>query len=80
MLLDLQSTSQIKNELDLKDEPQDNGKLMGVLDGLNQRYGKGTVILGSSGTMGDKREWSMKQERRTPAYTTNWEDMPTARA
>ena len=51
MLLDLQSNSQIKNELDLEDERQDNGKLMEVLDFLNQRYGKGAVILGSPGIM-----------------------------
>lgn len=80
MLLDLQSASQVQHELDLEDEKRDNGKLMGILDSLNQRYGKGTVIMGSSGNAGEKRDWSMKQERRTPAYTTKWEDIPTARA
>ncbi len=80
MLLDLQPASRVQHELDLEEERPDNGKLMGILDGLNRRYGKGTVIMGSSGNTGDKREWSMKQERRTPAYTTTWEDMPTARA
>ena len=29
---------------------------------------------------GKMRVWSMKQERRTPGYTTWWEDMPVARA
>ena len=56
------------------------GKLMIALDTLNQRYGKGTVLMGSSGNRGNDREWSMKQERRTPAYTTKWEDMPVAKA
>lgn len=27
-----------------------------------------------------RRVWSMKQERRTPGYTTRWEDMQVARA
>ncbi|MEI8031247.1 MAG: DUF4113 domain-containing protein [Comamonadaceae bacterium] len=26
------------------------------------------------------RAWSMKQERRTPEYTSCWADMPVARA
>ncbi|MGS5087103.1 DUF4113 domain-containing protein [Hydrogenophaga sp. A37] len=52
---------------------------MGALDGLNRRYGRGTVLLGSTGLQGDQRRWSMKQERRTPQYTTRWEDMPVVR-
>lgn len=34
----------------------------------------------SAGLAGDKRAWAMKQERRTPGYTTCWDDMPVARA
>lgn len=33
----------------------------------------------SAGLAGDKRQWSMKQERRTPGYTTRWEDIPVVR-
>ena len=51
-----------------------------ILDIINQKYGKGTLIVGSSGLRGDQRAFSMKQERRTPAYTTKWEDMPSVRA
>lgn len=39
---------------------------MQALDGLNDRYGKGTVHIASAGQAGDRRAWSMKQERRTP--------------
>ena len=82
MLMELQSASvQLQAELDLAgDEERDRGKLMSTLDGLNQRYGKGSVHMASAGLDGDKRAWSMKQERRTPGYTTCWEDMPVARA
>jgi DNA polymerase V len=38
------------------------------------------VQLASAGLQGDRRVWSMKQERRTPAYTTCLADMPTAKA
>ena len=81
MLLDLQSDTVDQWELDLQDEDApDRGKLMTTLDGLNQRYGRGTVLMASAGLAGDKRAWAMKQERRTPGYTTCWADMPVARA
>jgi DNA polymerase V len=81
MLLELQPDSMQQHELDLEDDNvEDRGKLMSALDGLNQRYGKGTVLIASAGAAGPSRVWSMKQERRTPGYTTRWEDMPVARA
>ncbi len=81
MLLELQPASVHQTELALEpEEERDKGRLMGALDGLNRRYGRGTVLLGSTGLQGDQRRWSTKQERRTPQYTTRWEDMPVVRA
>jgi len=81
MLLDLQPDSVQQGELDLQDdEVQDRGRLMTALDELNQRYGRGTVLMASAGLAGDQRAWAMKQERRTPGYTTCWADMPVVRA
>ena len=81
MLLELQEDTVQQGELDLQDDKaKDRGKLMSTLDGLNHRYGRGTVLMASAGLAGDKRLWAMKQERRTPGYTTRWEDMPVARA
>jgi DNA polymerase V len=83
MLLELRPDSQLQTELALEDdEGQDleRGRLMTSLDELNGRFGRGTVLMGSAGLAGEKRAWSMKQERRTPAYTTCWEDIPVARA
>lgn len=81
MLLELQPASVHQTELPLElEDERDKGRLMGALDGLNRRYGRGTVLLGSTGLQGDQRRWSMKQERRTPQYTTRWEDMPVVRA
>jgi DNA polymerase V len=53
---------------------------MSALDSINQRFGKGTMKMASAGLDGDRRAWSMKQERLTPAYTTCWADIPVARA
>ncbi len=81
MLMELQSALVQQRELDLEgDDERDRGMLMVAMDELNQRYGKGSIQMACAGLLGDKRVWSMKQERRTPGYTTCWEDMPVARA
>lgn len=80
MLLDLQPGSVQQGELDLQnDNAADKGRLMTAMDELNLRYGRGMVVLASAGLAGERRVWSMKQERRTPGYTTCWADMPVAR-
>ena len=80
MLLDLHSAKLRQGELDLEPkEAQDctRERLMGVLDELNQRYGRGTLKLASAGVeaLGERASWAMRQERRSPAYTTCWDDM-----
>ncbi|ART52173.1 DNA polymerase V subunit UmuC [Acidovorax carolinensis] len=81
MLLDLVPGSVLQGELNLEEEDQrDRTKLMVALDALNGRYGKGTVHSASTGGTNKGKDWGMKQERRTPQYTTRWEDMPVARA
>jgi DNA polymerase V len=81
MLLELQPNTVLQAELDLqRDEAPDRSGLMAAMDDLNQRYGRGTVQMASSGLAGDRRAWAMKQERRTPGYTTCWADMPVVRA
>ena len=81
MLLELQPNTVLQAELDLqRDEAPDRSGLMAAMDDLNQRYGRGTVQMASSGLAGDRQAWAMKQERRTPGYTTCWADMPVVRA
>ena len=82
MLLDLSSSAVEQIELDLG-EPQserDRNRLMLALDAVNDRWGRGTVKIGSAKFGKAPKDWTMKQERRTPAYTTDWDDMPVARA
>lgn len=81
MLMDLQADTVSQGELDLEnDETPDRGKLMTTLDDLNQKFGRGTVLMASAGLAGERRAWVMKQERRTPAYTTCWDDIQVAHA
>ncbi|MBV5295445.1 MAG: Y-family DNA polymerase [Curvibacter lanceolatus] len=81
MLLDLVDETCEQWELDLDiDDHNDRTRLMEALDVLNGRYGKGTVHMASSGVDDARRSWGMRQERRTPQYTTRWEEVPVARA
>lgn len=80
MLLDLQDDSVEQFELGLDDGAKDRGRLMKAMDLLNERFGRGTVSVASSGIKVGHKAWSMKQERKTPNYTTVWEDMPVVRA
>ena len=50
-------------------------KLMQLMDTLNNKHGK-TLWFASQGT---KQEWGMKREMLSPAYTTNWRELPVAK-
>lgn len=83
MLLDIHRAVDQQLELDLEaDEPaRDRARLMQALDVINDRWGKGTMRVGSAKARRSAAAgWEMKQERRTPAYTTDWASIPTARA
>lgn len=90
MLLDLQPESVHQGELDLFGDDQldrqppakDQAPLMEAMDALNRRFGRDSVTLGSAALAsggGDVRSWSVKQERRTPRYTTRWDEMSVVR-
>ena len=48
-----------------------------VMDQINVRYGSDTVRLGAAGT---GRRWRLKAERRSPRYTTRYDEIPVFRA
>jgi DNA polymerase V len=48
-------------------------RLMHALDSLNQRFGRGTVKVS---TQGAHKGWQMRQERKSPSYTTDWDSIP----
>ena len=52
---------------------------MRTLDSVNKRYGRGSVLLASAGLAGNDRVWSMRQDRKTPGYTTDWNDLALVR-
>jgi DNA polymerase V len=50
---------------------------MATLDALNARFGRGTVQLAASGVA---PRWVMRADRKTPRYTTCWDELPIALA
>ncbi|MFY8041674.1 MAG: DUF4113 domain-containing protein [Rhodoferax sp.] len=46
---------------------------MQALDTLNKRYGRGAVKIS---TQGAYKDWQMRQERKSPNYSTRWADVP----
>ena len=62
---------------------RDRSALMEAMDNLNRRFGRNAVRVGST-TLVDQhsevRRWAARQERRSPRYTTRWDEMPVVRA
>ncbi len=89
MLVDLRPQGQEQGELDLftgaaEQEAvahhQDRSRLMGALDALNRRFGRGAVGVASAAHRTAHSSHIARQERRSPRYTTRLDEVPTARA
>lgn len=64
-----------------EEHTSESKRLMQVLDTVNQRFGPGTLKLASSGLKDSPNaSWRMKQAKRSPHYTTCWQDVPIAYA
>lgn len=87
VLSDLQASAVQQGELDLFSEPQqtqvrDRARLMEAMDNLNRKYGRDSVRIGSqtiASSGASTRSWATKQERRTPRFTTRWDEMASVR-
>lgn len=51
-------------------------KVMATMDAINSRWGKSTIKLASEGKA---KAWTMRQENKSPCWTTRWEDLPVIR-
>ncbi len=52
-------------------------RLDALVDQINRRYGSNTVRYG---TMGFQQKWQMRQARKSPSFTTRWDELLVARA
>lgn len=89
MLVDLRPQGQDQGELDLftgageqeaAASRQDRSRLMGALDALNRRFGRGAVGVASAVHQSAHTSHIARQERRSPRYTTRLGEVPTAMA
>ncbi|RME88768.1 MAG: Y-family DNA polymerase [Planctomycetota bacterium] len=57
-------------------------KLMKVLDKINERWGKNTLYLASSGLggKGASLPWQMRRSHLSPRYTTSWKELLAVKA
>ncbi len=46
--------------------------LMSTMDRINREYGRGMLRLGSEGI---RKDWAMRQEKRSPCWTTRWDEL-----
>jgi len=51
--------------------------LMSTMDAINRKVGRCAVFLAAQGT---HRPWAMRQQFRSPRYTTHWDELPKVRA
>ena len=57
---------------------KEDKQLMTALDRINSKWGRQTIQYGM--TTAEDKPWSMQQTRKSPAYTTNWQELPVATA
>jgi DNA polymerase V len=53
---------------------KEDKQLMTALDRINSKWGRSTIRYGM--TTAEDKPWSMQQTRKSPAYTTNWQELP----
>lgn len=75
MLQGIQSNQVRQVDLFAPEPEPERVALLAMLDRINGKYGRGAVRSATE-LMG--RKWAMKQELRSPRYTTCWQDIPSA--
>lgn len=72
-LMDLSDAATVQKSLFCSGK--DNTRLMQAMDRINATFGRGTL---HSAAEGIRKEWTMKREMKSPAYTTRWDQLPVA--
>lgn len=62
---------------------EEDEALTRAVDRVNREHGKGAIQIAASGLPKSEsagREWTMKRQKRSPRYTTRWDELPVATA
>ncbi len=71
-LLDLCAASAVQGDLWTGPDSPRRQALMRAVDRINAGHGRDTMRLAASGI---RRGWSLRAERRSPRYTTDWDEI-----
>ena len=72
MLMDLRQRGEFSGDLFADEQPEATDRVMGVLDSINAKWGRGTLRPARvTLTPG----WGMKRELKSPSYTTRWDEL-----
>ncbi len=77
-LTGLQPQQVMQEDLFLRDDRLRSERLMNAVDGINQRYGQPMVALGAAGMAHRENFWQVRNDNRSPRYTTHWNDLVEA--
>ena len=74
MLMDLVAESGLQEDLFINSaNDMKASKLMAAMDGVNNKYGRGTIKLGSEGL---NKSWAMRRDFKSPNYIGDWNELP----
>ncbi|KPC12186.1 Prophage PSPPH01 [Pseudomonas amygdali pv. lachrymans] len=76
LLLDLRQPGEFTDDLFAASQPVAAEKVMGVLDEINARWGRGTLRAGSVPV---DPEWAMRRDMMSQSYTTRLDQIWTVR-
>ena len=77
ILLDLQDALVEQQELAFDEGPPDRSALMETVDRLNERYGRGSIALASTGKSNGQRTWTMKKRRLCGGFALSTSGLPS---
>lgn len=72
ILLDLVQAGAVQGELFALPDSEASQRLMAAIDGLNGRYGRDVLTIG---TAGRRRAWKLRSEQLSSRFTTDWDDL-----
>lgn len=76
LLLDLRQPGEFTDDLFAASQPVAAEKVMGVLDQINARWGRGTL---GSGSVPTNPEWAMRRDMMSQSYTTRLDQLWTVK-
>lgn len=72
-LVEIMDKSFYQDDMFCHGQTKSSNELMALIDDVNKRFGKSTVFMAAEGM---QKKWRMKQEHKSPGYTTEWSELP----